>query len=354
MNPVPPSRETKSARVLVLLTGFLGTGKTTFLQNLVVELKRRELVPHVVLNDYENADVDAAFIRQITSDVKAISGSCVCCDSRDALFESLESQPAGPRDIIIVETNGTTDPLPLLDALACDWRTRPFRVKQVALADAKRWAKRWRHNSLERQQVLTASHVFISYRDIALPGRFEATLASVQKLNPRVRLTDASALVAEIETALRLRDIPALPPPFPVRDVHNTNHLPPVFGIKSIPVATFSHDHAHAFSSVQLVIPSQVEENALKVWLKSLHSEVLRVKGVTQLASAPGELLCFQRVEDKAELKLFPLPKGFEWSPIAVLIGSWLHAGDFQTAAMPRLCQNRTEFNDLDFFLTFK
>jgi len=60
---------------------------------------------------------------------------------------------------------------------------------------------------------------------------------------------------------------------------------------------------------------------------------VLRVKGVMQLPSAPGELLCFQRVEDKAELKLFPLPEGFNWSPIAVLIGSWLPAEDFQAAA---------------------
>ena len=90
---------------------------------------------------------------------------------------------------------------------------------------------------------------------------------------------------------------------------------------------------AHAFSSVQLAIPPLVEENALKDWLQSLPPEVLRVKGVTQLSSAPGELLCFQRVEDKDELKLFPLPEGFSWCPIAVLIGSWLSAEDFQAAA---------------------
>lgn len=318
-------------RILVLLTGFLGAGKTTFLRNLIAELKRRELVPHVILNDYENADVDATFIRQLTRDVKAISGSCVCCDSRDALIESLEWQPAGPRDVVIVETNGTTDPLPLLDNLACDRRTRPFRVKQVALADAKRWGKRWRHNSLERQQVLTASHVFVSYRDVALPGRFEETLASIQKINPRARLTDPAILTVEIETALSQREISTLPPLFPA--VGKNNSAPSVFGFKTIPPVKFSHDQAHAFSSVQLAIPPAVEETALKDWLKSLPPEVLRVKGVTQLASAPGELLCFQRVEDKVELKLFPLPEDFNWSPIAVLIGSWLPAEDFQAAA---------------------
>lgn len=333
-------------RILVLLTGFLGAGKTTFLQNLVVELKRRELVPHVILNDYENADVDATFIRQLTQDVKAISGSCVCCDSRDAFIECLEWQPAGPRDVVIAETNGTTDPLPLLDNLACDRRTRPFRVKQVALADAKRWGKRWRHNSLEKQQVLTASHVFISYRDIALPGRFEETLAGIQKINPRVRLTDAASFAAEIETALSQREIPVLLPLFPTAD--NKPAAPTMFGVKAIPLETFSHQMAHAFSSVQLTIPPQVEENALKDWLKSLPPEVLRVKGVTQLPSAPGELLCFQRVEDKAELKLFPLPEGFNWCPIAVLIGSWLPAEDFQAATDAALAPKTQKISKLE------
>ena len=335
MNSVLQSKGVTPVRILVLLTGFLGAGKTTFLRNLIAELKRRELVPHVILNDYENADVDAAFIRQLTQDVRAISGSCVCCDSREALFESLEWQPAGPRDVVIVETNGTTDPLPLLDGLACDPRTRPFRVKQVALVDAKRWGKRWLHNSLEKQQVLTASHVFISYRDIALPGRYEETLAGIKKINPRARFTDSVALVTEIEIALRLWDIPTLPPLFPSHE--DKKRAPSILGIQTIPLVKFSHDQAHAFSSVQLAIPPLVEETALKDWLKSLPGEVLRVKGVTQLASAPGELLCFQRVEDKIEIKLFPLPEGFKWSPIAVLIGSWLPAENFQAEADAKL-----------------
>ncbi len=42
---------------LVLLTGFLGAGKTTFLQNLVTAALEKDFVPHVILNDYENADV---------------------------------------------------------------------------------------------------------------------------------------------------------------------------------------------------------------------------------------------------------------------------------------------------------
>lgn len=315
----------------MLLTGFLGAGKTTFLKNLTVELQRRGLLPHVILNDYENASVDATSVRQVTRDVKTVGGTCVCCESRDALFDSLEGQPAGMRDVVLVETNGTTDPLALLDNLACDPRTRSFRVKQIALANAQRWGKRRSHQSLERQQVLTASHLFISYRDVAQPGDFEETLAAIQKINPRVALTDPTAFAAEIERALSCQETQISPTLGP--SASNRNSAPPIFGFKMIPFAKFSHNQAHAFCSAQVDIPPLVEEAAVAAWLDSLPPEVLRVKGVTQLPSAPGQVLCFQKVEDKAQMKLFPLPEGFEWSPRAVLIGSWLPTEDFQAHA---------------------
>ena len=44
---------------LILIAGFLGAGKTTLLRALLPRLGARGLRPHVILNDYENADVDA-------------------------------------------------------------------------------------------------------------------------------------------------------------------------------------------------------------------------------------------------------------------------------------------------------
>jgi len=304
---------------LVLLTGFLGAGKTTFLQNLVMAALEKDFVPHVILNDYENADVDATSVRQWTQNVKAVSGSCVCCDSRDTLLDLLEALPRGGRNLAIVETNGTTDPVRLLEELSCDRRTRMFRVKQVAVVDAQRWGMRRQHNALEQQQVKTASHLFISYRDIAEPGRFENTRDAIQKLNPRLRLTDPVQLVTELDLAIRMTGLPIRSPaPASVKAGDWTKGLPELPGQKS------DHQHAHAFASAQLTIPPLVEEKDLTNWLAALPPEAMRVKGVTMVAHAPGELCCFQRVEDKATMKLFPLPEGFNWQPLAVLIGSWL------------------------------
>ncbi|MEM9017829.1 MAG: GTP-binding protein, partial [Verrucomicrobiota bacterium] len=48
------------AKPLLFITGFLGAGKTTFLRALLEELHGLNLTADVILNDYENADIDAA------------------------------------------------------------------------------------------------------------------------------------------------------------------------------------------------------------------------------------------------------------------------------------------------------
>ena len=317
-------------RPLILLVGFLGTGKTTFIRRLLPQLRGRGLVPHVVLNDYENAEIDAATLRGLSADIQAISGSCVCCDSRDSLFETLSAMPGGPGDVVVAEANGTTDPLPLLEGLACDERTRRFHVLQVVMIDAQRWQMRRQHNFLEQRQVLTASHYCVSYLDLADPQRAGQTMAAVKKLNPRLELTDAKGVALEAEKIMTVPDPfrPFLPPPGR-GDPSKRFVLTPT----AVKPATFQHSMAHAFTSAELIIPPLVEEGALERWLVALPSEALRVKGITRLTRAPEELCSFQRVDDWVDIRCFPMAPDYELEPRVVLIGSRLPAGELQAQA---------------------
>lgn len=49
---------------LILVVGFLGAGKTTFLRELLPLLEARGLEPFVIINDYANAKVDASSLRK--------------------------------------------------------------------------------------------------------------------------------------------------------------------------------------------------------------------------------------------------------------------------------------------------
>ena len=69
-----------STTPLVLVTGFLGAGKTTFLRALLAELASRNITADVILNDYGNAALDAASLAEHAASLLPLAGSCACCE----------------------------------------------------------------------------------------------------------------------------------------------------------------------------------------------------------------------------------------------------------------------------------
>ena len=72
---------------IITIVGFLGAGKTTLLRQLVNNYITNNWNPYIVLNDYENAKLDAL---QLTNKIdpkwiKPLTGSCICCSGINEL-----------------------------------------------------------------------------------------------------------------------------------------------------------------------------------------------------------------------------------------------------------------------------
>ena len=84
-----------------MLTGFLGTGKTTLLRSILDELATREHLADVLLNDRENASIDRETLKDRAANVLALTGSCVCCEgyaSQGCCDKRSQRDRAWPRD----------------------------------------------------------------------------------------------------------------------------------------------------------------------------------------------------------------------------------------------------------------
>ena len=66
---------------IIVIVGFLGAGKTTLLKRLTKEYFEKSWNPFIILNDYQNANMDSQqFLEFLGPDqVNALSGSCICC-----------------------------------------------------------------------------------------------------------------------------------------------------------------------------------------------------------------------------------------------------------------------------------
>jgi cobalamin biosynthesis protein CobW len=102
----------KHSRIPVLVvSGFLGSGKTTLVRHLLAEARRTGTRVAVISNEFGELGIDAALLAQEDDDYVELSGGCVCCRLSDALVETLEALRERARpDRIVIETSGVALP----------------------------------------------------------------------------------------------------------------------------------------------------------------------------------------------------------------------------------------------------
>ena len=288
---------------LIVIVGFLGAGKTTFLQKLVPALGAQGLSPSLLINDYQNARIDAERFRGVIDEVTTLNGDCVCCGSRDELLAALEQFEHRAGRVLLLETNGTTDSEQLLETLAFNKDLKRFTPPiQLSVIDGQRWQRRFWHNALEREQVRTATHLFISRTDIIAPERLASVEKSHDSLGIHAPVTDPASFAKEIAS---LPELPELP------GSHETEH---------------HHHHAkHHFASCEIPLPAFVSKRAFEELLNALPKEVLRAKGLVVFREDPGEFQIFQKVGHDGPVHFFPIGQHpLIKEPVALFIGPQL------------------------------
>lgn len=314
-----PDDNFEPPRPLVLVVGFLGAGKTKFLRDLVPLLSAQGLRTDLVINDYENAAVDASTFAGLTDQVLPISGSCVCCDSRDQLISTLMNLRSPGPGLVLVEANGTTDVPALLEVLAnAPYLNHLTYPVQVAIVDGQRWQERAFLNPLERAQVATATHILVSRGDIVAQDRLSQVEQSVKDVNPHA---------LRITTAGFAKDLLALTTAAATWTSRGEGvSSPGLAGPDLVTLGGRLTHGAHHFSSFQMVIPGPVDRTKFLAFMDALGPEVLRVKGLVRLRENPEALWMFHKVEQHTEIAPRPLAQADEGDGIAIFIGVSLAA----------------------------
>jgi G3E family GTPase len=140
---------------IITIVGFLGAGKTTLLKHLVSSYVDNSWRPFLILNDYENAYLDAQqFVDQVESNnVWPLNGSCICCSGINELRDNVNRIPEREKGITLIEANGTSDACALMGFLGVGLDQRFLPPIQVSVVDVRNWQKRGEYNDLEANQI---------------------------------------------------------------------------------------------------------------------------------------------------------------------------------------------------------
>ncbi|MEF2246913.1 MULTISPECIES: CobW family GTP-binding protein [unclassified Paenibacillus] len=100
-----------------LLSGFLGSGKTTFLTQLLERYKQQGLKPAVIMNELGDINLDGQLVSRDVPMAEMLSG-CICCTIRGDLgIEISQLIDQYHPDVIIIESTGAANPLETIDGV---------------------------------------------------------------------------------------------------------------------------------------------------------------------------------------------------------------------------------------------
>lgn len=183
---------------LVILTGFLGAGKTSLLNRLLREPGLDDTL--VLINEFGEVGLDHLLVESVDGDTVLMASGCVCCSIRGELVETLEdilrrrdNDRMRPFTRLILETTGLADPAPVLHSIMTHPYLRlRFRLKAVAtLVDAVNGMATLDGHREAVRQVALADRVFLTKLDLlpdvvaALPLR-----ERLARLNPAAPVID--------------------------------------------------------------------------------------------------------------------------------------------------------------------
>lgn len=125
---------------ILVISGQLGTGKTTRLNNILGQISERKLTTLCIVNDVGTRNIDIKRVRSV-GDVVPLTTGCICCESIESLKETLEaSAKRSGLDLIIIEPTGianATSIRQIASEIGLDWNclclvdVKHFRLNQA-------------------------------------------------------------------------------------------------------------------------------------------------------------------------------------------------------------------------------
>ncbi len=186
------SRDPLSGRLPVtLITGFLGSGKTTLISTLVRHPAMARVA--VVINEIGEIGIDHDIVSMVSENIALLANGCICCSVRTDLQETLRDLFAQRRvgqvadfDRVIIETTGLADPAPVLQTLSSDTLIAAhFRLDGlVTLVDAVNGASQLVNHAEPAKQIALADRVLLTKSDIATPEAVAQLRLAIQEINP--------------------------------------------------------------------------------------------------------------------------------------------------------------------------
>ena len=252
---------------LTIISGYLGSGKTTLVNHLLRNANGRRLM--VLVNDFGELPIDADLIESQDGDTINLANGCACCsmggDLFNALVDVLDMNPSP--DHLLIEASGVADPAKIANIALAEPDLKLDAT--ISLVDGETFEAQVEDKLIGE----TLSHQLAS-SDIILLNKLDL----IDK-NKRDRLEVLLAKISPDATRIET-EFSRVPIEF-VIGVELDGHL-------EKETLNAAEDHAAGYSKWSIMFDTPLDRGKIICALESLGKDVLRLKGFVELQGEEG------------------------------------------------------------------
>lgn len=291
-----------------IITGFLGSGKTTLISSLLNSDDMRNTA--LIINEFGEIGIDNLLVKSSVENTLLLENGCVCCSIRGdladtiaALFAQAENKDIPFFDMILIETTGLAQPGPIVQTVQTDIsvNNRCRFDKVITVVDATAINQQVRLHQEPAKQIIQADLIYLSKTDISTRNHINNAHHVITQLNPVASITDkidSQTLRKAIENHPSKNECYICTSDTHQHELgHEHEH-----GHQHQQVHSHPHsetidpdDHLAVFKNWSIQSTTPLDRNAFTNWLSSLYSfyplSILRLKGFVRFKGMSENLL---------------------------------------------------------------
>lgn len=281
-----------------LFSGFLGSGKTSLLTDIIRQVKEKGLKPAVLMNELGKLPFDSQAVEEDIP-LKEMLEGCICCTGSEKTEAQLQTLLAETEfDLLLIETTGAAHPVEALDAVYSPLFAKELNIKGiVTVVDTKLWMNRHQLSpqvrSLFLEQIRHAHILLANKIDLLSDAEQAKVTYELQSFNPSATLIQTSHGKCPFSILEKLKGS--------VQD-------------KEVKKARIGEELS--LTTKLFTFKYSVNQEAFEDWLRTLPSTVYRMKGYVPIKGMKNPML-FQYSYGMVQW----LPEYVKMDPVIVIIG---------------------------------
>jgi len=286
-----------------LFSGFLGSGKTSMLTDIIRQLKEKGYKPAVIMNEFGKLNFDSQAVEEDIP-LKEMLEGCICCSGSEKTEAQIQSLLANEQfDVLLIETTGAAHPVEAMDAVYSPLFADQLNIKGiVTVADSKLWLERQQLTpqvrSLFLEQIRHAHLLIANKMDLLSESEQAKVIFEIQSINQNAFILQTTNGRVPLKLLENLQST--------VRTKKETIQ-PAEIGV-----------HLH-LSSKLVEFHESFTQQQFEDWIRSLPSTVYRMKGYVPIEGMKNPML-FQYAYGLIQW----LPEYLKMPPKIVIIGEGL------------------------------